>query len=94
MWQYMIVDNPTSVPLYDPSFTFLQSSEFIFLARQSPFEELQDSAHYRGHSPLGKCWFKFICSAHMNTMELIFLAGLQKMCMFHEPEGFGPILFT
>ena len=26
----------------------------------------------------------------MNTMELILIGGLQKTCMFHEPEGFGP----
>ena len=26
----------------------------------------------------------------MNTMELLFVGGLHKMCMFHEPAGFGP----
>jgi hypothetical protein len=31
---------------------------------------------------------KFNFSAHLNTMVLIFFGGLQKMCMFHEPEGF------
>ena len=29
----------------------------------------------------------------MNTMELLFLGGLHKMCMFHEPAGFGPNIF-
>ena len=27
-------------------------------------------------------------------MELIFLGGLQEMCMFHEPEGFWPTIFV
>ena len=26
-------------------------------------------------------------------MELLFLGGLQKMCIFHEPAGFGPNIF-
>jgi hypothetical protein len=26
-------------------------------------------------------------------MDLIFFGGLQKICMFHEPEGFGPNIF-
>ncbi len=29
----------------------------------------------------------------MNTMGLLFLGGLHKMCMFHEPEGFWPTFF-
>ena len=36
---------------------------------------------------------KFNFSAHMNTMQLLFLGGLHKMCMFHEPEGFWPTIF-
>ena len=36
---------------------------------------------------------KFNFSAHMNTMELIFLGGLREMCMFHEPKGFWPTIF-
>ena len=27
-------------------------------------------------------------------MELIVLGGLQKMCMFHEQEGFWPTIFA
>ena len=30
----------------------------------------------------------------MNTVEMIFLGGLQKMFMFHEPVGFCPNIFT
>ena len=37
---------------------------------------------------------KFNFSSHMNTMELLFLGGLHKMCMFHEPEGFWPTIFS
>ena len=29
----------------------------------------------------------------MNAMELLFLGGLQKMCMFNEPEEFRPNIF-
>ncbi len=29
----------------------------------------------------------------MNAMELFFSGGLQQMCMFHEPKGFGPTIF-
>jgi hypothetical protein len=36
--------------------------------------------------------FKLNFSAHMNTMELVFLGGLQQMCMFHEPKGFWPLV--
>jgi hypothetical protein len=35
--------------------------------------------------------FKFNFSARMNTMELVYLGGLQQMCMFHEPKGGGPL---
>jgi hypothetical protein len=50
-------------------------------------------AHNGGHSPSGKFWLKLIFSAYMNAMELLFSRGLENMCMFHEPEGFGPNIF-
>ena len=51
------------------------------------------TAHNGSHSPSGKFWLKFIFSAHMNAMELLFSGGLQEMCMFHEPKGFWPTIF-
>ena len=55
---------------------------------------IQCIAHCGGHSPSGKFWLKFNFSAHMKDMELLFLGGLQKMCMFHEPAGFWPTIFV
>ncbi len=42
---------------------------------------VQCSAHNGCHSLSCKFWLKFIFSAHMNTMELLFVGGLHKMCM-------------